>query len=219
MASYHYIPRAAIGLSADAEDYNEEEAARRLTAYITAKRVALKRGDIIGLCEEEDRYRNDDCFLFDGEKVIRLYYGVDEYGSLPPSMVVSDDEFSIKHWENAIQHNATFWLAPAIRRRIKLMWSASLGLYTGLVTIGGVMHSVLIEPSEGAEAMSKEDILRDLCNGRYFFDLSPREFEGEWKAAPARRFYAIRRPATELEDDASAVEEMEDGCFKAGWKP
>lgn len=62
----------------------------------------LKRGDVLHLSWGSD-YRNDDKFLWDGEKVVLLDYKNDDYGSVPKEFAFP--EFRPEYFSESIKHN------------------------------------------------------------------------------------------------------------------
>ncbi len=62
----------------------------------------LKRGDVLHL-SWGNTYRNDDKFLWDGEKVVLLDYENDDYGSVPKEF--SFPEFRPEYFSESIAHN------------------------------------------------------------------------------------------------------------------
>jgi hypothetical protein len=98
----------------------------------------IKRGDVIRCIK--DAYRNDGCFVWDGKRVVELYYDemVDEYGYLPSTFVFDDvedlkenknlkeSEDIIKvngpdYWLNSdygIAHNTIMWPSQRLRQEV-----------------------------------------------------------------------------------------------------
>lgn len=74
----------------------EKKIIEKLTEYILENKenLNIQRGDTVSLLKQQDKYRNEWTFMWDGEKVIELYSDYDEYGSVPPSIQVTDTEFS-----------------------------------------------------------------------------------------------------------------------------
>lgn len=70
----------------------------------------IKRGDLISIYSEGERYRNDDIFIYDGEKVESLSFDLDEYGHIPKTFTI--DEFkNPKYWSDHIAHNKIVWIS------------------------------------------------------------------------------------------------------------
>ncbi len=224
-AAYIHIAPDLLGLSWDSEweEYNkdnepvhDEDIAALLTEHICEKGIAVKRGDVVGLHANtiEDRYRNTDTFIYDGETVTVLEYDIDQYGALPPSIQVTDTEFSPQYWQYTIAHNSIFWLTQAIRDRMRVFWNPDLRLHVGAVNIGKRPYHFVVAPpndEELADALdgkpvepseTAEQIMEDLRAGKYYFDLNHGDLDCiDHDVKPERLFYAIRRPS-DAEDDA-----------------
>lgn len=56
--------------------------------------VGAQRGDLVAL--KKRLYRNNDLYIFDGEKVIELNYDIDDYGAIP--LEFNTSEFPIGYW-------------------------------------------------------------------------------------------------------------------------
>ena len=69
----------------------------------------LKRGDVLHLGWGSS-YRNDDKFLWDGEKVVLLDYEIDDYGSVPKEFPFP--EFRPEYFSESIVHNNIVRLTP-----------------------------------------------------------------------------------------------------------
>ncbi len=213
-ASYFHIDYSTIGLTEDdledlcAPEY-ELEVASKLTTSVAERKLPIKKGDVVGLHPYDDHYRNDGCFIFDGEQVIPLDSSIDEYGAVPPSFKVSDTEFSIHHWESVITHNSIFHLVEPIIKRMYVYWNDAHKLYIANTRIGKALYACIIVPSEeeidallnGGEVkptLTKEEVLSDLKAGKYYFDLHHGDLDCiDWDYQPAKMFYAIRRPEEE----------------------
>jgi hypothetical protein len=206
-AAYFYIEPAAVNLTEKEVAtfvYGEEEVAAQLTDLVHERALTPKRGDIIGLIPDEERYRNDGCFIFDGSKVIPLDNSIDDYGAVPPSIQVSDTEFSITHWRDVVGHNCIFWLAQPILDRMTLHWDSEKHLYIGSTIIGSAQHACIIRPADEKYLIdilegrgvppieTPEKVLADLRAGKYYFDLNEGDLDCiDWDYQPAKMFYAI----------------------------
>lgn len=208
-AAYFYIEPSAVSLTnKQVDDYNYDEGAvaAQLTELVVERALTPKRGDIISLVPDEERYRNDGCFIFDGDKVIPLgsEANIDDYGYVPSSIQVSDTEFSITHWRDVVGHNCIFWLAQPILDRMTLHWDSEKRLYIGSTTIGRAQHACIIRPADEKYLMdilegrglppieSPEKVLADLRAGKYYFDLNEGDLDCiDWDYQPAKMFYAI----------------------------
>ena len=94
----------------------------------------MKRGDLVA--SEDERYRNDDVCIFDGEKISRLPHDLDEYGNLPNEFAIN--EFKGEYF-NEIAHNSIRHLhvTKEIRQTmIKNMHTNSPFIYTSLKLLG-----------------------------------------------------------------------------------
>lgn len=208
-AAYFYIEPSAVDLTdeeIDNFDYNEEEVAAQLTELVAERSLAVKRGDIVAIQTDEERYRNTGCFIFDGTKVIPLgdEHEIDEYGYVPPSIQVSDTEFSITHWEDTIAHNSIFWLAQPILDRMTIHWNSQLRLYICSTKIAGKPYTCVVRPADEEylmEIMKGRDVppmeppgkvLTDLRAGKYYFSLNDGDLDCiDWDVQTGRLFYAI----------------------------
>jgi hypothetical protein len=86
--------------------------AENMSKYINKEFIDenfLKRGDVLHL-GWGSTYRNDDKFLWDGEKVVLLDYEDDEYGSVPKEF--SFPEFRPEYFSESIDHNNIVRLTP-----------------------------------------------------------------------------------------------------------
>lgn len=103
-------------LEDDLENFDIEAA--KLLDILIKNNVDLVRGDLI--CRDLVTYRNDDLYIFDGEKIIGLYMEVDDYGSLPKDFIVITNNVPPKYWDfiyegnnlvnRGIAHNSFIWL-------------------------------------------------------------------------------------------------------------
>lgn len=208
-AAYFYIEPVAVNLTEeeiDNFDYNEEEVAALLTELVAERSLAVRRGDIVSIQTDEERYRNSGCFVFDGSKVIPLgsEAEIDDYGYVPPSIQVSDTEFSITHWSDIVAHNSIFWLAQPILDRMTIHWNSKLHLYICSTKIAGKAYTCVVRPADEEylmEIMKGRDVppmeppakvLDDLRAGKYYFDLNEGDLDCiDWDVQTDRLFYAI----------------------------
>ena len=108
------------------EDIYGDELLKKMTAYIKKKVrendrefLNIAKGDIV-IIESESGYRNTGKFIWNGKKVVDLYTEVDDYGSVPPEIEITDDnDFDAYSWYDLIEHNNFVWYSPEIRDRIK----------------------------------------------------------------------------------------------------
>ena len=83
----------------------------------TCTNTNIKRGDVIVF---GGGYRNEDKLIYDGEKLEHLYTNVDDYGSVPPTYEVDDDQFDIGDFSDSIDHNEINWLSKNKLKEIEL---------------------------------------------------------------------------------------------------
>lgn len=223
MASYIHIPRTDV-------EYvdNDDITCTRLTALIKERRIPVRRGDIIGLDADDARDHNNDCFIWDGEKVIRLFYGIDEYGSVPPNIQVTDGEFHPRYWLDTVTQNTIFWLAQPILDRFRVRWDSGLRLHMATTTIAGKPYTVLIAPRKDEElqaALNGElvepsetaaEIEADIKAGLYQFELNHYDLECiDLECQTDHVFYARRH----ISEDDPEDYEVDETALSAGWTP
>ncbi len=92
--------RTADWVNSEDDDIKAEELNQLLK--IRKPLEFMKRGDVLHL-EWGSKYRNDDKFLWDGEKVVTLDYMLDDYGSVPKEF--SFPEFRPDFFIESIDHN------------------------------------------------------------------------------------------------------------------
>lgn len=101
-AASHYVP-GSVQTNKDLPDALE---------YLRNEHADLRRGDIIRYTEDAG-YRNNGVVIFDGEKIVPLYYEVDDYDSLPQEFRVIEGEVPINYWhygdDEGISHNTIVW--------------------------------------------------------------------------------------------------------------
>lgn len=98
------------------KDNNDPDSLETLNEYIENTDI-LKRGDIVNILEEKERYRNDGSYIWDGKKLIDLNYGdYDDYGYVPKEFDIS--EFGPKdYFSNSIDHNHLISHKPTISKK------------------------------------------------------------------------------------------------------
>ncbi len=177
MANVFYNLAAELGLDEETlEELNEAVAS-------WSKKSEIKRGDILCLDTEEDRYRNDNCYIWDGEKAIELD-DVDEYGNVPPQFQITDTEFDPHYWVSAVAHNGIFWLAPEIRQRMKFTKSEN-GVISSSVRIGDKTWTCIVDYPRGVPRRFLDDLAMRVGknsdnNGHVFvFTVDQSEYEGK----------------------------------------
>ena len=106
---------------------------------------SMSRGDVIHF--DGDDYRNANKMIFNGEKLVDLYYGVDDYGSVPPEFVVGDkeEEFDIGDFEDLICHNSINWLSKDKLKEIIFSIDEKKNKILGKVTIKGKEWKIILD--------------------------------------------------------------------------
>ncbi len=228
-----HISAADLGLTFDDEydEYQdakgtllaEEDIAALLTVAVRKQKMPIKRGDLISLNLQDERYRNTDVFIYDGKKVIELDCDIDEYGAVPPCFEVTDTEFSPQYWRSKIAHNSIFWLAQPILDRMQVHWDSELRLHIGSTKIGRAAYTFIVAPPNDEEltdaldgkpvtpSETAEQIMADLRAGKYYFELNHGDLECvDLDVQVDRLFYAIRKPVDEDEKEKKEAEEEEE---------
>lgn len=120
-----------IALAEEAEIFPSDYVSmQKITAYLRTHPLPLKRGDVIKI-DPENAYRNDNTYLWDGERVITLFFEIDDYGSLPPSFEITDqNNLEPETYFDHVTHNRIIWLSQAIRDRIIINDDGCGGLKT-----------------------------------------------------------------------------------------
>ena len=91
----------------DPDDEDMETLNNAILPYVLDQ--GANRGDIIYIGTKEG-YRNENKYVFDGDKIIHLSYEPDEYGCIPYGFEILDDDltFSAIYWLDVIAHNRIF---------------------------------------------------------------------------------------------------------------
>jgi hypothetical protein len=97
-----------------------DENANIITNFILDNNILIKRGDVIDIIKEEDRYRNDGKLIWNGEKALFLETSIDEYGAVPKEFIVYEEEFSPDYWSSNITHNNYYWPSLNYREQVCL---------------------------------------------------------------------------------------------------
>ena len=117
MSAYSIENRKVLG--PNAESFDDDQLLKKMTAYAKKHFDGIKEGDVVSI-EYETGYRNQGVFIWNGKKVVNLYTKLDDYGSVPPEIEISDDNnLDAYSWEGLIDHNKLVWYSPEIRDRIK----------------------------------------------------------------------------------------------------
>jgi len=107
--------------------------------------AGLKCGDLIVFNDEgieEDRYRNEGVYIWDGKSIEELDYSIDEYGSLPSKYKIGK-KFNLDHWTITrdgnkyfmIAHNEIIYLDKGLYKKIKIKFDDKSQKYTGTLTL------------------------------------------------------------------------------------
>jgi len=78
----------------------------------------IKRGDLI--CFGERTYRNENVWIWNGNKIEPLCTDIDDYGSVPPDYKVGKD-FPPDFWIGKIDHNSIIWLDEETINKIEFI--------------------------------------------------------------------------------------------------
>ncbi len=177
MANVFYNLMAELDLEeATLEELNEAVAS-------WSKKGEIKRGDILCLDSDEDRYRNTNCYIWDGEKAIELD-DVDEYGNVPPQFQITDTEFHPHYWDSAVAHNGIFWLSTEILQRMKFTKSEN-GVISSSVLIGNKTWTCIVDYPRSVPRRFLDDLAMRVGknsdnNGHVFvFTIDQSEYEGK----------------------------------------
>jgi hypothetical protein len=173
MAVSHYINSEILGYTeARVEeiciDMNEEfdKLLNSLDIYVHNNMKEIKKGDVITLIKEEGRYRNTGTFIYDGESVCDLCDIIDEYGSVPPILQVSDIEFSPYHWMNVIVHNNIFFLSNDLKNKLE-DFKMEDNMWCSHIIINNVEYICIVDnPDEFMHSIKT-----------MYFELKPTEFD------------------------------------------
>jgi hypothetical protein len=149
----------------------EEPTLEDMTAALKAwpRFHEIKRGDIVCLDTEDDRYRNTDCYIWDGEALVDLD-DVDEYGNVPPSFVITDTDFSPDYWISSVAHNGIFWLSPEIIQRMNFAKDEK-GVLSSPVKIGDKTWTCIVDYPRGVPRKHLNDLANTIykkTNGHVF---------------------------------------------------
>jgi hypothetical protein len=142
---------------------------RQINSY---KFNTIKYGDVIYVCDEQDKYlsndRNINKFMWDGEKIIGLGDEVDDYGNIPPKIEITDDNnLDAYSWLEIIDHNCYVWYSREIRDRMN--FTIKNKTYVASVNIRGIIWSFKYMPevSTKKNMITKEElkalIMNDKC--------------------------------------------------------
>lgn len=113
----YYVPLADLRVRAEHDDVVmlTDDELNVLTTLVQKRFPTIRRGDLINVLADEERYRNDGTHIWDGEHVIALSEDPDEYGTVPRQFVVTETEFSPGWWQEGICHNNYWWASEETR--------------------------------------------------------------------------------------------------------
>ena len=169
-----YIPnRSVLGRNVP-DDLPNDDLLKKMTAYVK-KQITQNNHDFVNIAsgdtvvlESEAGYRNNGVFMWNGKKVINLYTDVDDYGSVPPEIEISDDnDFTAYSWENLVDHNNFIWYSPEIRDRIKDALNENLQSRVNIRRTSWTFH---IDVNQ--ERPTVEEVKRALYQNRVIFTAS-----------------------------------------------
>ena len=93
----------------------------------------IKKGDII------TTILNDNTYIWDGEKVLDSYIGLNYRKTLPFTIEITDDnEFDPDSWNDVFEYNTCIWYSIEIRYRMKFVKCIQSECYESRVIIRGV---------------------------------------------------------------------------------
>ena len=110
----------------------------------------MSRGDVICF---GGSYRNERKMIFNGKKVEYLYTKADDYGSVPPTFLVGDNdgEFNIGDFEESIEHNSINWLSKDKLKEIQIYADNNTDKILGSVIIQGKKWIIDFDIHEDSE--------------------------------------------------------------------
>lgn len=175
----HHVPGSIRDVDLDPEDYDEEfgEEFYQGTAFETAlawlmkKKHDVRRGDLI-IFDKDAGYRNQGVAIFNGTKIVHLYYEIDDYGSLPEEFRVIEEGVPITYWADisatkntpawyGIQHNDIVWfdhklvLKECLRNlQYGKVDKDKYGIFTTFVFGNGLYYIIFDYTNQLAEAPS-----------------------------------------------------------------
>lgn len=119
MARVYEVDYAQLGGEGEDIQCPTQKLLKAITKYVLANHPDIRRGDVVQHIMWVDR--NDTKCIWDGKQCIPLGYDreVDEYGHVPPQFMVSENEFRVDWWDDAIAHNKAFWVHPEVLKTLK----------------------------------------------------------------------------------------------------
>lgn len=107
--------------------------------------TALKRGDILSLSSYNDRYMNNNCFIYDGNVFEELDISIDPNGNIPKSYKITDTEFSPYYWDYAIKGNCILWLDKAIIETMDFTMDRATGNISSEFYVGSKSYMCYVD--------------------------------------------------------------------------
>jgi hypothetical protein len=146
-----------------------EAVLERITKYIKDKKIKIKTGDVIAFQALETRNRNGGVSLWNGKKAISLFYDIDDYGSVPPSIKVTKTKFNPLYWVDTIMHNEIIWLAPGITNGLVFYqsWMQNHKVYRADTTIGRQPWSIIVQKKP---KMTPASIKKAISSKKVYFE-------------------------------------------------
>lgn len=129
--------------------FNKKYSNRNYTKTFDPKSF-MSRGDVICF---GGTYRNERKMIFDGKELLELYTEVDDYGSVPPTFLVgdNDDEFDIGDFELLVDHNSINWLSKDKLKEIEIYADINTNKIVGSVNIKGKKWKIFFDIYEEYE--------------------------------------------------------------------
>ena len=166
------------GIEFNVSDKRDSSMLDKITNYVIDNVPEIKRGDIVSVIPEDERYRNDGLFIWNGEKVIELDFSIDEYGSVPPEFIITYTEFSVDWWRGIIKHNGYIWPSKEIRKKFadavlsynpqKLLDNLQFGQYLVLneveFNLDDNHYLLILSDVDDEKNPPKEEIMKILLN-------------------------------------------------------
>lgn len=135
------------------------------------KEKQVHRGDVLHVKAMGD-YRNEGKFMYDGLKIVDLDYTRDEYGAVPAEFKVID-EFPIRYWTDAIEHNGIvhFNVEPRMNQILanltrKDLKDPDLEIYESTFDHNGTSYRIIFTYQDDLP-VSHEKIVEDLNAGAF----------------------------------------------------
>lgn len=159
----HHIPRNVV-IPVDECELSDQEL-RKALSYLKEINADLVKGDLI-IFDAVAGYRNDGVAIFNGTKIINLSYEPDDYGNLPNSFRVIEDNVPIKYWstENGlpgISHNNIVWFDCA---KVLTQCLNNIKLNSTTFIYNDQQYRIIYENSDNLYGHELEESFRFLLN-------------------------------------------------------